>query len=188
MIFQTHQTESDLIKPTQTNRVNLMVTWIDGLQAQPNQTYSHLAKRLECGAFTAAFARQPTPPPRLIEVAPQRWTDRVTFREAIMKHLKSQRRHSKAFRKEAVELLLTGRTLGELAEQLQVPVSTLHDWKQEYLMDLEHQATDVATLPPLKMQEEIQRLRKENQKLKLHQEILKKALGILSDAPPSGMP
>ena len=40
----------------------------------------------------------------------------------------------------------------------------------------------------LKMQEEIQRLRKENQKLKLHQEILKKALGILSDVPPSGMP
>jgi transposase-like protein len=122
------------------------------------------------------------------EVAPKRWTDRVTFREQIMKHLKSQRRHSKAFRKEAVELLLTGRTLGELAEQLQVPVATLHNWKQEYLMDLEHQAPDVAGLPPLKMQEEIQRLRKENQKLKLHQEILKKALGILSDVPPSGMP
>jgi len=122
------------------------------------------------------------------EVAPKRWTDRITFRETIMKHLKSRRRHSKAFRKEAVELLLTGRTLGELAAELQVPVSTLHDWKQEYLMDLEHQAPDVATLPPLKMQEEIQRLRKENQKLKLHQEILKKALGILSDVPPSGMP
>jgi transposase-like protein len=123
-----------------------------------------------------------------IGLAPKRWTDEVTFREKIMKHLKSQRRHSKAFRKEAVELLLTGRTLGELAEQLQVPVATLHNWKQEYLMDLEHQAPDVAGLPPLKMQEEIQRLRKENQKLKLHQEILKKALGILSDVPPSGMP
>ena len=123
-----------------------------------------------------------------VEVAPKRWTDRITFRETIMKHLKSTRRHSKAFRKEAVELLLTGRTLGELSEELQVPVSTLHEWKQEYLMDLEHKAPDVAGLPPLKMQEEIQRLRKENQKLKLHQEILKKALGILSDVPPSGMP
>ena len=106
----------------------------------------------------------------------------------MMKHLKSKRHHSKAFRKEAVELLLTGRTLSELAGELQIPVSTLHSWKQEYLMDLEHQAPDAASLPPLKMQEEIQRLRKENQKLKLHQEILKKALGILSDAPPSGMP
>src|ERR1700743_1146752 len=81
-----------------------------------------------------------------------------------MKHLKGTRRHSKAFRKEAVELLLTGRTLAELSEELQVPVATLHNWKQEYLLDLEHKAPDVATLPPLKMQEEIQRLRKENQK------------------------
>src|ERR1700728_4163752 len=80
-------------------------------------------------------------------LAPKRWTDEVTFREKIMKQLKSQRRHSKAFRKEAVELLLTGRTLGELAEQLQVPVATLHNCKQEYLMDLEHQAPDVAGLP-----------------------------------------
>jgi transposase-like protein len=38
------------------------------------------------------------------------------------------------------------------------------------------------------MQEELVRLRKENAKLKLHQEILKKALGILSDPPPNGMP
>jgi transposase len=105
-----------------------------------------------------------------------------------MKHLKSQKRYSRAFRKEAVELLLTGRTLSELAADLAVPVSTLHAWKEEYLMELEHQPRDIASLPPLKMQEEIHRLRKENQKLKLHQEILKKALGILSDVPPTGMP
>jgi transposase-like protein len=105
-----------------------------------------------------------------------------------MKQLKSQKRHSQAFRKEAVELLMTGRTLGELAGELAVPVSTLHKWKEDYLLELKHQPTDVTVLPPLQMQAELQRLRKENQKLKLHQEILKKALGILSDAPPSGMP
>jgi len=105
-----------------------------------------------------------------------------------MKQLKSQKRHSKAFRKEAVELLLTGRTVSELAEELCVGVSTLHRWKEEYLMELSAQPSDAAALPPLKMYEEIQRLRKENQKLKLHQEILKKAMGILSDPPPGGMP
>ena len=105
-----------------------------------------------------------------------------------MKHLKSQKRHSKAFRKEAVELLLTGRTLRELASELGVGTMTLHRWKEEYLMELSAQPADTALLPPLKMQEELQRLRKENQKLKLHQEILKKALGILSDLPPGGMP
>jgi transposase len=105
-----------------------------------------------------------------------------------MKHLKSRKRHSKAFRNQAVELLMTGRTLPELAAELGVGISTLHRWKEDYLTELSAQPTDTAPLPPLKMWEELQRLRKENQKLKLHQEILKKAMGILSDPPPGGMP
>ena len=105
-----------------------------------------------------------------------------------MKHLKSRKRHSKAFRTEAVELLLTGRTLADLAAELGVHAATLCRWKEQYLIEMSHQPPDVAQLPPLQLQEEIRRLRKENQKLKLHQEILKKAMGILSDVPPSGMP
>jgi len=76
----------------------------------------------------------------------------------------------------------------ELADQLGVHTATLCRWKDEYLLELSHQPPDTGQLPPLKMAEELQRLRKENQKLKLHQEILKKALGILSDLPPNGMP
>jgi transposase len=105
-----------------------------------------------------------------------------------MKHLKDQKRHSKAYRRQAVELLMTGRTLSELANELGVGVATLHRWKQEYLLELSEQPTDTQALPPQKMWEELQRLRKENAKLKLHQEILKKAMGILSDLPPGGMP
>jgi len=105
-----------------------------------------------------------------------------------MKQLKSQKRHSKAFRRQAVELLLTGRTQSDLAQELCVGSSTLQRWKEEYLMDLSAQPADPQALPPQKMWEELQRLRKENQKLKLHQEILKKAMGILSDLPPGGMP
>jgi transposase-like protein len=105
-----------------------------------------------------------------------------------MKHLKSRKRHSKAFRTQAVELLLTGRTLADLAAELGVHAATLCRWKEQYLIEMSHQPPDLAQLPPLQLQEEIRRLRKENQKLKLHQEILKKAMGILSDVPPSGMP
>jgi transposase len=105
-----------------------------------------------------------------------------------MNHLKSRKHHSKAFRRQAVELLLTGRTLAELAAELQIGVATLGRWKEEYLADLAAQPADTTGLPPLKLWEEVQRLRKENQKLKLHQEILKKAMGILSDLPPGGMP
>jgi transposase-like protein len=105
-----------------------------------------------------------------------------------MNHLKSRKHHSKAFRRQAVELLLTGRTFADLAEELQIGAATLKRWKEEYLADLAAQPTDTTELPPQKMWEEVQRLRKENQKLKLHQEILKKAMGILSDLPPNGMP
>ena len=105
-----------------------------------------------------------------------------------MKHLKEQKRHSKAYRRQAVELLLTGRTLSDLASELGVSVASLHRWKEQYLLEAAEQPADVQALPPQQMWEELQRLRKENQKLKLHQEILKKAMGILSDLPPGGMP
>jgi transposase-like protein len=122
------------------------------------------------------------------EVTPKRWTHGVTFENTLMEHLKSRKRHSKEYRKHAVELLLTGKTLRELAPDIGVSCMTLQRWKEEYLIELSQQPADVANLPPLKMQEELVRLRKENAKLKLHQEILKKALGILSDPPPNGMP
>ena len=121
-------------------------------------------------------------------VAPKSWTEAVPFKATLMKQLKSRKHHSKEFRQQAVELLLTGRTLRELAAELNVGVSTLQEWKEKYLLDLAAEPPDVAGLSPLKMQEELKRLRKENQKLKLHQEILKKAMGILSDLPPGGMP
>jgi transposase len=105
-----------------------------------------------------------------------------------MKHLRSRKHHSREFRRQAVELLLTGRTLRELAAELQVGASTLQEWKEKYLLELAQEPTDVAGLSPVQIQEELKRLRRENQKLKLHQEILKKAMGILSDLPPGGMP
>jgi transposase-like protein len=105
-----------------------------------------------------------------------------------MKHLKSRKHHSKAFRKQAVELLLTGKTMQELSEELGVSRFSLARWREEYLADMAELPADTMEMPPHKMIQELQRLRKENEKLKLHQEILKKAMGILSDLPPNGMP
>jgi transposase-like protein len=122
------------------------------------------------------------------EVAPKQWTRAVSLETTLMKQLNSRKHHSKEYRQQAVELLLTGRTFAELAAELHIGASTLKRWKEDYLADLAARPTDTSDLPPLKMWEELQRLRKENQKLKLHQEILKKAMGILSDLPPNGMP
>ena len=107
-----------------------------------------------------------------------------------MKHLKSRKniKHSKAFRTQAVEMLLTGRSVHDLGAELGISGMTLCRWRDEYLEELHRRGEQSVALPPLRMQEELQRLRRENQKLRLHQEILKKALGILSDRPPTGMP
>jgi len=105
-----------------------------------------------------------------------------------MKQLQSRKRHSKAFRKQAVELLLTGRSIPDLAVELGIGATTLQEWKEWYLKEMALCPPDVQQLTPVQMQEELRHLRKENARLKLHQEILKKAMGILSDLPPGGMP
>src|SRR6516162_11332787 len=97
---------------------------------------------------------KPTKPNR--EVAPKAWTRAVSFEATVMKHLKSQKRHSKAYRKQAVELLLTGRTVSELAAELCVGVSTLNRWKEEYLADMAAVPTDTTELPPHQMWAELQ--------------------------------
>lgn len=105
-----------------------------------------------------------------------------------MKELKRRKHHSQEFRTQAVELLLTGKSLRELAPELGVAHSTLNRWKEDYLMDKANQPDDLQKLPAAKAQAELKRLQEENDKLRLHNEILKKALGILSEQPPKGMP
>ena len=104
-----------------------------------------------------------------------------------MKELKRRKHHSAEFKKQAVELLLTGRSFRELAAELGVSATALIKWKRDYLLEQSNQPEDVENLSALKMREELRFLRKENEKLKLHQEILKKAMSILSDPPPTSM-
>ena len=61
-----------------------------------------------------------------------------------MEHLKSRKRHSKEYRKHAVELLLTGKSLRELAPEVGVSVMTLQRWKEEYLVELSEKTADLA--------------------------------------------
>jgi transposase-like protein len=99
------------------------------------------------------------------------------------------RRHPPEFRRRAVELLISGRSLHELARELDVGATTLWRWKEMYL----HEAA--ATAPPKEDQrpadqvyQENQELRRRLKELETHHEILKKALGILSQPLPPGMP
>lgn len=105
-----------------------------------------------------------------------------------MKNIKQRRHHSLEYRRKAVELLLAGQTLEDLARDLGVAKSTLIRWKDDYLIDLAQAPKELDGLTPLELVQKYQQLRKEHEKLKRQQEILKKALGIFSEALPSDMP
>jgi len=101
-----------------------------------------------------------------------------------------RKRYDKEFKRNAVELLMRGEhDLAPLAEDLGVCPSTLRYWQDRHL---EAEAGSSKSPPreptPLQAAAELRRLRKENEKLKRQREILKKALGILSDQSPDGMP
>jgi transposase len=105
-----------------------------------------------------------------------------------MKEIKRRRHHSREYRRKAVELLLTGRPMNELAADLEVSKSTLIHWKEQYLLDMADQPADAQALSPMELAQKYEQLLKEHQKLKREQEILKKALGILSETLPINMP
>jgi transposase-like protein len=106
-----------------------------------------------------------------------------------MKEIKTRRRqHSREYRRRAVELLLTGKTLTELAADLGIARSTLISWKEKYLVDMAGEPQDVQALPPVVLAQKYEQLFKDHEKLKRQQEILKKALGILSELRPESMP
>src|SRR6476469_1298874 len=90
----------------------------------------------------------------LREVHPKDWTRPVSFEATVMKHLKSRKHHSKAFRKQAVELLLTGKTLQDLSEELGIARSSLSRWRDEYLADMAELPNDTLEMPPHKMVQE----------------------------------
>jgi len=108
--------------------------------------------------------------------------------EAVMKEIKRRRHHSREYRRKAVELLLTGKPLNELAADLGVGKSTLINWKDQYLVEMAQEPADVKGLGPVELAQKYKELLKEHEKLKRQQEILKKALGIFCETPPTSMP
>jgi transposase len=106
---------------------------------------------------------------------------------------KPPRNYDEDFRREAVNLLLsTGRTLKTVAHELGITTNTLRAWRNRALVkgggaEAVGRSGDPlgAVVDPAA---EIRRLHREVAYLKRQREILKKAMGILSEEPPSGMP
>jgi transposase len=113
------------------------------------------------------------------EVPPKVRTQHDALYIAFMK--RRTRQHDEAFRRRAVELLISGRPLAELAREIGVATPTLWRWKQRYLAQVSPEPqTDRSAKEVFQENKELRRRLKE---LETHHEILKKALGILSQPP-----
>lgn len=98
------------------------------------------------------------------------------------------KRYDEEFKRNCVDLLVSsGKPLKPLARELGVADVTLRKWRDDYLGKVEDDRPPGGATPR-EMASEIRRLRKDLDRVTRQREILKKALGILSDQSPPGMP
>ena len=103
---------------------------------------------------------------------------------------KPRRRYDDAFKRRAVELSEHGdRVIGEVARELGLTADILYRWRQEYGVAI-RQAVDIPSTPRsvTELERENRELRAKLTDMEARETILKKSLGILSEAPGSGMP
>lgn len=103
---------------------------------------------------------------------------------------KPRRRYDDAFKRRAVELSERGdRVIGEVACELGLTADTLYRWRQEYGVAARH-GVEAPSVPRsvTELERENRELRAKLADMEVRESILKKSLGILSEAPGSGMP
>ncbi len=96
-----------------------------------------------------------------------------------------RRRYTDQFKQDAVELVARpGAKLKEVARALGIPAVTLRQWRDR----LAGTARAPAGLTTADLVAENRRLREQLLSVTLQRDVLKKACGILSEAPPKGTP
>ena len=95
---------------------------------------------------------------------------------------KNRRQYTKEFKIEAVRLVVEeGRPISEVARELGTSQSLLHRWKKKSEEGKIDPFSGQGRLSP--EDEELRRLRRENKRLRMEHEILKKAVAIFSEEP-----
>ena len=103
----------------------------------------------------------------------------------LRKPARDRARYSEEYKKEALELWRnSGRSAAKVAAELGIRAPLLYRWARP-----KRQANESKSERSIEeLEAEMRRLRAENAKLLEQREVLKKSLGILSEAPPRGMP
>jgi transposase len=90
------------------------------------------------------------------------------------------RRYSEEYKREAVRMLETsGRRVSEVARDLGIPDDNLRYWQKTLGQSQEQPSGG----PSSSLEEEVRRLKRENERLRQDKEILKKVLAIVSESP-----
>ena len=96
--------------------------------------------------------------------------------------MKKQRRFSREFKQEAVQLIEeSGKSVAEIAEDLGVSENSLYRWRQEFRRDGEQAFPGKGRLKA--DDEYVRRLERELKVVKQERDILKKAVSIFSKGP-----
>lgn len=115
--------------------------------------------------------------------------DTMNDNESTGSSRRTRREFDETFKRNAVQLTLKGeRTVRQIADQLGIADSLLHNWRRQYAPTPVGASGVKGAMTPEQKDEEIIRLRAENARLREREIILKKSLGILSETPERSMP
>lgn len=90
--------------------------------------------------------------------------------------------HNEEFRRETVRLLeISGKSVPELAGDLGISAKSLYRWRKQY-GTLAGSCNSQATPEVAALEAELKQLRRDNEVLRQQRDILKKALGIVSQS------
>ena len=102
---------------------------------------------------------------------------------------RTRREFDETYKRHAVQLTLqANRSIKQIAEELGISDALLYNWRRLYAPTPAGAFAVKGDLSPEQKDEEIVRLRAEVYRLRERETVLKKSLGILSEAPQSGMP
>ncbi len=97
--------------------------------------------------------------------------------------MEKRQKYSKEFKVTAVELVKTGKPIPEVAEELAIGTEVLYRWVTQANKHIEIGIQGVVGVSEQTVTNELQGLRRENARLRLENDILKKAAVILGNSP-----
>lgn len=96
--------------------------------------------------------------------------------------MRERRKFSREFKIEAIKPIIEGRkSLAQVSRELEIKRSLLQRWRQQYQLGPEQAFPGSGHLSP--EDAEVARIKRENRRLQMENEILKKALAIFSKDP-----